>query len=99
LIPRSTEQIKSVVFTTIPQTQVACQMAGSWWSKCRNRYWHVLLVTTWRAIATDSGSNAIHSGGSLAPPDGRNERQGLYRGQSRSPARLFIISSEKNDRH
>jgi hypothetical protein len=33
LIPRSTEEIKSVVFTTIPKTQIACQMTGSWWSK------------------------------------------------------------------
>jgi hypothetical protein len=97
LTPRSPEQIKSVVFATIPKTQVACQMGGSWWSKSRNRYCHVLFFTTWQATAPAAGSTTTGQcptrsiqWGLLALPVGRNERQGLYRGQSRSPAQLFM---------
>jgi hypothetical protein len=66
----------------------------------------VLLFRTWHATALRAGSTPTRpsptrsiQGCYLALPDGRNERRGLDRGQSRPRARLFIVSSEKNDRH
>jgi hypothetical protein len=47
----------------------------------------VLVFTTWQATATGAGSTTTRpcptrsiQGGYLALPDGRNERQSLYRG-------------------